>query len=98
MKDRIVLIKNAQIVNEGTIFSGDILIENEYIKEIANSISAKSSEVQVFDAENNYVLPVEKLGVPDTFIGDGARGFFLRWGQTRHGACLVGPKKTHKKV
>jgi dihydroorotase len=57
MKDKIVLIKNAQIVNEGTIFSGDILIENEYIKEIADSISAKSSNVELFDAENNYVFP-----------------------------------------
>ncbi len=57
MKDRIILIKNAKIVNEGKIFDGDILIENEYIKEIADSISAKSSEVQVIEAENNYVFP-----------------------------------------
>ncbi len=57
MNNRTVLIKNARIVNEGTIFNGDILIENEYIKEIAESISAKSPDVQVFDAENNYVLP-----------------------------------------
>ncbi len=57
MKNKTVLIKNAKIVNEGSIFNGDILIENEYIKEIADSISAKSPEVQVFDAENNYVLP-----------------------------------------
>ncbi len=57
MKDRIVLIKNAKIVNEDTIFNGDILIENEHIKEISDSISAKSADVHVFDAENNYVLP-----------------------------------------
>jgi dihydroorotase len=57
MKNKTLLIKNAKIVNEGTIFNGDILIENEYIKEIADSISAKSPEVQVFDVENNYVLP-----------------------------------------
>ena len=30
-----VLIRNAKIVNEGAIFEGDILIENEFIKEIA---------------------------------------------------------------
>ena len=30
-----VLIKNAKIVNEGTIFEGDVLIENEFIVEIA---------------------------------------------------------------
>ena len=57
MKNNSVLIKNARIVNEGTIFNGDILIENEYIKEIAHSISAKSPNVHVFDAENNYVFP-----------------------------------------
>ncbi|WP_159022479.1 dihydroorotase [Formosa sp. L2A11] len=52
-----VLIKNAKIVNEGEIFEGDILIEGEFIKEVGESISAKSSEVQVFDAEGKYVLP-----------------------------------------
>ncbi len=57
MKNKVTLIKNARIVNEGKIFSGDILIENDYIKEVAPSISAKSSDVHVFDAEDNYVLP-----------------------------------------
>ena len=57
MKNNKVLIKNARIVNEGSIFNGDILIENEYIKEIADSISVKSSSTIVFDAENNFVLP-----------------------------------------
>ena len=57
MKDKIVLIKNARIVNEGRIFDGDILINNDYIVEIADSISAKSPEVHVVDAENNYVFP-----------------------------------------
>lgn len=57
MEKTTVLIKNARIVNEGTIFNGDILIENEYIKEIAPLISAKSANVQVFDAENNFVIP-----------------------------------------
>ena len=39
-----VLIRNAKIVNEGAIFEGDILIENEFIKEIAEKISPKSSD------------------------------------------------------
>jgi len=51
------LIKNANIVNEGSVFKGDILIEGEFIKEIADSISAKSSDVHVIDAEGKYVLP-----------------------------------------
>lgn len=57
MKMKTTLIKNAHIVNEGTIFKGDILIENDYIKEIGEFISAKSSDVIVFDAEGKYVLP-----------------------------------------
>jgi len=52
-----ILIKNANIVNEGVIFNGDILIEGEYIKEISKSISAKSSAVFVIDAEGKYLLP-----------------------------------------
>jgi len=57
MKQKTILIKNAHIVNEGTIFNGDILIEGEYIKEISESISAKSSDVYVIDAEGKYLLP-----------------------------------------
>jgi dihydroorotase len=57
MKMKKTLIKNAHIVNEGTIFKGDILIEGEYIKQISDSISPKSADVRVFDAEGKYVLP-----------------------------------------
>jgi len=57
MQPRITLIKNAKIVNEGEIFSGDILIEDEFIVKIDESISAKSADVNVFDAEGKYVLP-----------------------------------------
>ena len=52
-----VLIKNAKIVNEGTIFEGDVLIEGEFIKEIAESISHKSSNCKVIDAEGNFLIP-----------------------------------------
>ncbi len=51
------LIKNAKIVNEGVIFEGDVLIENDFIKEIAESISLKSSDCTVIDAEGNYLIP-----------------------------------------
>ena len=57
MYNKSILIKNARIVNEGTIFEGDVLIEDQYIKEIASSISVKNSEVTVIDAENNYLIP-----------------------------------------
>ncbi len=51
------LIKNAKIVNEGVIFEGDVLIENDLIVEIAESISAKSSDFIIIDAEGNYLMP-----------------------------------------
>ena len=52
-----VLIKNAKIVNEGTIFEGDVLIENEFIVEIAKSISPKLSSCKIIDAEGSYLIP-----------------------------------------
>ncbi len=52
-----VLIKNAEIVNEGTITKGDILVENGRIAEIATSISAKTSETKIIDADGFYVIP-----------------------------------------
>ncbi|MBF6641751.1 dihydroorotase [Flavobacterium sp. J49] len=52
-----VLIKNAKIVNEGKVFEGDVLIENEFIVEIADSISAKSASCKIIDAEGSYLIP-----------------------------------------
>lgn len=52
-----ILIKNAKIVNEGSIFEGDLLIENDLIVEISDSISLKSSNCIVIDAEGNYLMP-----------------------------------------
>jgi dihydroorotase len=52
-----VLIKNAKIVNEGTIFEGDVLIENEFIVEISENISPKSTSCKIIDAEGNYLIP-----------------------------------------
>ncbi|NND11247.1 MAG: dihydroorotase [Flavobacteriaceae bacterium] len=57
MKEKTTLIKNAHIVNEGKILKGDILIEGKYIKEIADSISAKNADVHVLDVEGKYVFP-----------------------------------------
>ena len=51
------LIKNAKIVNEGVVFEGDVLIENEFIKEIAEQISLKSSDCIIIDAEGSYLMP-----------------------------------------
>lgn len=52
-----VLIKNAKIVNEGKIVTGDVLIENEWIVEIAESISPKSPDCKIIEAEGQYLMP-----------------------------------------
>ena len=52
-----VLIKNAQIVNEKTIVKGDVLIEGDRIAEVSPSISAKSSDTKIIDADGCYLLP-----------------------------------------
>ena len=52
-----ILIKNAKIVNEGTVFEGDLLIENDLIVEIADSISLKSSDCKIINAEGNFLIP-----------------------------------------
>lgn len=52
-----VLIKNANIVNEGRIFEGDVLIEDGLIKEIGQSISMKSADTKFIEADGKYLLP-----------------------------------------
>lgn len=54
---REVLIKNANIVNEGKIVKGDVLVQNGFIAEISDSISAKNSETKVIDADGCYLMP-----------------------------------------
>jgi dihydroorotase len=50
------LIKNATIVNENKTFKGDVLIENETIKEISPSINAPQGST-VIDANGKYLIP-----------------------------------------
>lgn len=57
MQEKSILIKNARIVNEGKIIEGDVLIENQFISEISESISAKNGATQIIDAENKFLLP-----------------------------------------
>ena len=52
-----VLIKNAQIVNEGIIVKGDVFIENDLIVEIGGSISAKTGNTQIIEANGKYLMP-----------------------------------------
>lgn len=50
-----IIIKNAQIVNEGQIIKSDILIENDLISKIDSQISEEAD--QIIDAEGKYLLP-----------------------------------------
>ena len=49
------LIKNATIVNEGSSFVGDLLVENGMIKKIGSSITTNS--MTVIDASGKYLIP-----------------------------------------
>ena len=49
------LIKNATIVNEGSSFVGDVLIENGIIKKVDTSIT--TSSMTVIDASGKYLIP-----------------------------------------
>jgi len=51
-----ILIKNAQIVNEGKIIKGDVLIENEFIIDVNENIPSKEN-YQIIDAKGNYLIP-----------------------------------------
>ena len=53
---KLTLIKNAKIVNENTTFLGDVLIENEIIKEISSDIKA-TENTQLIDAKGAYLIP-----------------------------------------
>ncbi len=52
-----ILIKNANIVNEGKIIKSDVLIEGGLIVEISEYLSAKSSNTQIIDADGCYLMP-----------------------------------------
>ena len=50
-----ILIKNAQIVNEGKIFKSDLLIKDKIIKKISKSINEKHD--RCIDAEGLHLIP-----------------------------------------
>ena len=52
-----ILIKNAQLVNEGKIGTFDVLIDGDRIKEVATTISAKSPNTHVIDADGLHLMP-----------------------------------------
>jgi dihydroorotase len=53
---KLILIKNAKIVNENSTFIGDVLIENEIIKQISSEI-IPTENVEVINADGKYLIP-----------------------------------------
>lgn len=51
-----ILIKNAQIVNEGKIFPSDILIDNDIIETIKTEITEDNID-KIIDAQGKFLLP-----------------------------------------
>ena len=51
------LLKNAQIVNEGIILKGDVLIQDKYIIEVADAITVLPENCIIIDAAGSYLLP-----------------------------------------
>ncbi len=52
-----ILIKNAQIVNEGKIINSDVLIEGDFIVEINSEIKNYSLNTVIIDAKDKFLLP-----------------------------------------
>jgi dihydroorotase-like cyclic amidohydrolase len=55
-----ILLKNAQIVNEGNIIKGHILIENEIINKIfdeQDDINSLTNTAEIIDLKNKHVFP-----------------------------------------
>ena len=50
------LITNANIVNEGKVFEGDVLIKGQYIEAVGKDLSSRSADV-IIDAAGKYLLP-----------------------------------------
>jgi dihydroorotase len=51
-----ILIVNANIVNEGKVFQGDLLINDQRIEAVGKDLSSRQAD-QVIDAQGKYLLP-----------------------------------------
>jgi len=50
------LIVNANIVNEGKVFEGDVFIKGQYIEAVGKDLSSRSADL-VLDAKGEYLMP-----------------------------------------
>ncbi len=52
-----VLIKNARLVNEGSVEKRDVLVEGDIIKQIGERIDNIPLNTMIIDAKNRYLMP-----------------------------------------
>ncbi len=52
-----ILIANAKIVNEGQIFEGNVLIQDQFIVAISENSIPTDDNCTIIDAQGNYLLP-----------------------------------------
>lgn len=52
-----VLIKNARLINEGSVEKKDVLVEGAFIKEISERIESIPPNTMIIDAKNRYLMP-----------------------------------------
>ncbi len=52
-----ILIKNAQLINEGVIFKSDLLIKEGLIHKIAEELHPEDDSVEVIDGEGKMLIP-----------------------------------------
>lgn len=51
-----ILILNANIVNEGKVFEGDVFINNQFIEKIGKDMQSENADT-IIDAKGHYLLP-----------------------------------------
>jgi dihydroorotase len=52
-----VLIKNARLVNEGSVEKRDVLVEGDIIKQISERIDTIPPNTMIIDAKNRFLMP-----------------------------------------
>jgi dihydroorotase len=52
-----VLIKNARLINEGSVEKRDVLVEGDIIKQISDHIDTMPPNTMIIDAKNRYLMP-----------------------------------------
>lgn len=51
------MIKNARLINEGSVEKRDVLVEGDIIKQISDHIDTMPPNTMIIDAKNRYLMP-----------------------------------------